>query len=315
MARRTALVTGGAGFIGSALARALLAEGWSVRIVDNLLTGFIENVPSEADFFEADIRDLAALRAASNGADVIFHVAAARSVPRSIDQPVLSAETNVVGTLNVLIAAEENDVARVINSSSSSIYGGDIDGPTRESAPADPGSPYAASKASGENYCRVWTKLKGLSTVSLRYFNVFGPGQPRESQYAAVFPAFIDALSSGRAGEIHWDGEQSRTFTYVDDVVRANLLAAAAGDAVGGRTVNIAGAESHSVNDVYRSIADALGTWVEPVYLPKRTGDIRATWGDISLARELLGWAPEAEWRAAVGRTVDAFVRRSVAVD
>jgi nucleoside-diphosphate-sugar epimerase len=177
----------------------------------------------------------------------------------------------------------------------------------REDLPPDPLSPYAASKLAGELYCRVWTRLKGLSTVSLRYFNVFGPGQSLESKYAAVFPAFCSALVAGRSPEVHWDGEQARDFTYIDDVVRANLLAAGVDDRVDGAVLNIAGGRPKTVNEVLRSVSDALGTWIAPVQTPRRAGDVRRTNADISRAGELLGWRPEAEWDEAVRATVRWF--------
>ena len=302
-----ALVTGGAGFIGSAIARALLARGDRVRVLDNLLTGLKEAVPEDAELVQGDLRDLGEVRAAVDGVEVVFHEGAVRSVPRSVDEPVLVEETNVLGTLHVVLAAADAGVSRVVYASSSSVYGDVTEGFNSEDLPPDPLSPYAASKLAGELYCRVWTHLKGLSTVSLRYFNVFGPGQSVESKYAAVFPAFCSALAAGRPPEIHWDGEQSRDFTYIDDVVQANLKAAAADDRVDGAVINIAGGRPRTVNEVLESVSGAIGRWVEPTRTPRRAGDVRRTHADISRARELLGWTPQAEWEEAVRETVGWF--------
>jgi UDP-glucose 4-epimerase len=303
-----ALVTGGAGFIGSAVARALVSRGDEVRVLDNLLTGFKEAVPDEVELIHGDLRDLDAVRAACRDVEVVFHQGAVRSVPRSVDEPVLVEECNVLGTLHVVMAAGEAGVRRVVYASSSSVYGDVREGIDREEMAPDPLSPYAASKLAGEHYCRVWTRLRGLSTISLRYFNVFGPGQHADSKYAAVFPAFCSALVAGLPPEVHWDGEQSRDFTYIDDVVRANLLAAEAGDDADGAVVNVAGGRPRTVNDVLRSVADVLGTWIEPVRTPKRAGDVRRTHADITRARDLLGWEPRADWDKAVRSTVRWFV-------
>jgi nucleoside-diphosphate-sugar epimerase len=304
-----ALVTGGAGFIGSAIAGELLRLGHEVQVLDSLLTGSRAAVPEDARFLEGDLRDLEDVRAAVAGAEVVFHQGAVRSVPRSVDEPVLVEEVNVLGTLHVVLASAEAGVRRVVYASSSSVYGDVEDGFDREELPPDPLSPYAASKLAGEYYCRVWTRLMGLSTVSLRYFNVFGPGQAAESKYAAVFPAFCSALIEGRPPELHWDGEQSRDFTYIDDVVRANLLAAEADGRVDGAVINIAGGRPTTVNEVLRSVSEAVGTWIEPNAMPKRSGDVRRTRADIARARELLGWEPRADWQEAVRATVDWFTQ------
>jgi len=304
-----ALITGGAGFIGSAISRELLKQGWTVRILDNFSTGFVENVPPEAELVRGDLRDLACLGEACQGVEVVFHQGALRSVARSVETPQLTHECNASGTLNVLIAAEEAGVRRVVYASSSSVYG-DVGGQVnREDMCPNPISPYAASKLAGEYYCRVWAKLKGLSTVSLRYFNVFGPGQHPESKYAAVFPAFISALSSEQAPQVHWDGEQSRDFTYIDDVVRANILAADGNERLSGAVLNIGGGRAKTVNEVLASVSEALGKWIDPVSTPKRAGDVRHTKSDISRARELLQWHPEVPWESAVKQTVRWFTQ------
>jgi nucleoside-diphosphate-sugar epimerase len=302
-----ALVTGGAGFIGSAIGRELVRLGHEVRVLDNFLSGFRESLPDGADLIEGDLRNLEDVRKAVDGTEVVFHQGAVRSVPRSVDEPVLVEETNVLGTLHVVRAAAEAGVGRVVYASSSSVYGDVGEGVNREDRPPDPLSPYAASKLAGELYCRVWSRLKGLSTVSLRYFNVFGPGQSLESKYAAVFPAFCSALAAGRPPEVHWDGEQSRDFTYIDDVVRANLRAAEADDRVDGAVINIAGGRPKTVNEVLRSVSETLGRWVEPTRTPRRAGDVRRTHADIARARELLGWTPQADWDEAVRNTVRWF--------
>ena len=302
-----ALVTGGAGFIGSAIARELLAQGDEVRIVDNFLTGFEENVPAEAELVRGDIRDLDTCRKVCEGIDLVFHQAAFRSVPKSVDDPRLSNDCNVTGTLNVLMAAADAGVRRLVYASSSSAYG-DISGTVNhEDLPTNPRSPYAVSKLAAEHYCQIWHDLKGFSTVSLRYFNVFGPGQHPDSKYSAVFPGFVSALVGGTPPEVHWDGEQSRDFTYIDDIVRANLLASEADDRASGMVFNIGGGRPKTINEVLRSIADVVGTWIEPTHTPKRQGDIRSTEADISRAAEYLGWKPEAEWDESVEATVRWF--------
>jgi nucleoside-diphosphate-sugar epimerase len=306
-----ALVTGGAGFIGSAIARALVEGGWTVRVLDNFLTGFEENVPLGAELMRADIRDLEAVRLACRGVEVVFHQGALRSVERSVDNPRLTQDCNVVGTLNVLLGSEETGVRRVVYASSSSVYGDLNSLANREDSLPEPASPYAASKLAGEYYCRVWTRLKGLSTVSLRYFNVFGPGQHPESKYAAVFPAFISALAAGRPPEVHWDGEQSRDFTYIDDVVRANILAALGDDRVDGEVLNIGGGHPKSVKEVLDSVSENLGRWIDPIPTPKRSGDVRRTWADITKAKKLLGWEPRVTWDRAVETTVHWFLENA----
>ena len=304
-----ALVTGGAGFIGSSLARSLLQQNWEVRIIDNLLNGFQENVPDGSDFVLGDLRDPTTVREACEGVDIVFHQGAVRSVPRSVDDPILSSSCNVIGTLNVLVAAEQCGVKRVVYASSSSVYGDVPEGLQREDMKQSPLSPYAVSKLAAEQYCAVWTRLKGLSTVSLRYFNVFGPGQHPESKYSAVFPAFISALVEERAPELHWDGEQRRDFSYIDDVVAANIAAAtSAVDGIDGSVLNIAGGDPKSVNEVLSAVAEAVGRWIEPTRSPKRAGDVRRTHADISRARRLLNWSPQAEWTASVHQTVAWFL-------
>jgi UDP-glucose 4-epimerase len=303
----TVLVTGGGGYIGSMLSRALLARGDEVRILDNFLTGSRDRIPDGAELVEADLRDAQAVADACRGVEIVYHQGALRSVPRSVDQPALATECNVLGTLNVLLGAEAAGVRRVVYASSSSVYGESTAERMQEDQLPDPRSPYAASKLTGEYYCKVWTYSNGLSTVSLRYFNVFGPGQPREGKYSLVFPAFVQCLVTGEPPEIHWDGEQSKDFTYIDDVVRANLLAAEAGPEADGAVLNIGNGSPRSINEVLRAVADAVGTWVEPKRLPKRAGDIRRTHADIARAKQVIGWEPQAAWTDAIAATVAWF--------
>ena len=302
------LVTGGGGFIGSAVCRALLEKGTTVRVLDNFLTGFETSVPDDVELVRGDLRNKDDVDRACRGAEVVFHEAAFRSVPKSVDEPLLSETCNALGTLNLLVAAQEAQVRRVVYASSSSIYGDSTESVNHEDMPPNPLSPYALSKFAGERYCQLWTRLKGLSTVSLRYFNVFGPGQRPESKYAAVFPGFISALASGRAPEVHWDGQQTRDFTYIDDVVRANLLAAEASERADGEVMNVGGGSPKSVLEVLRQVSQAFGNWTEPVFRPKRAGDVRRTHADIKRAKSLIGWSPEADWDEAVKATVSWFV-------
>jgi UDP-glucose 4-epimerase len=301
------LVTGVGGFIGSSLADALVRRGDDVRGLDCFLTGFRDNVPDGVSLVEGDLRDLDDVRNACEGAEIVFHQGALRSVPRSVDNPLEADRCNVLGTLNVLVAAHSSGVRKVVYASSSSVYG---DPPERlrvETQRPDPVSPYAVSKLAGEHYCRAWTALHGLSTVSLRYFNVFGPRQHPESKYSAVFPAFVGALLRGEAPELHWDGEQSRDFTFIDDVVAANLAAAAAGSEADGEAFNIGAGRPKTVNDVLRSVADAAGRWIEPVHAPRRAGDVRHTLADITKAQRVLGWEPHADWDEGVHACVEWF--------
>lgn len=278
-----------------------------MRVLDNFITGREADVPDGTDLIRADIRDLDAVREAFQGVEVVFHQAAIRSVPRSLDDPTLTDRCNVQGTLNVLIAATDAGVNRVVYASSSSAYGDQGEGLNREDAAPNPLSPYAVSKLAGEYYCRVWNRIRSLSTVSLRYFNVFGPGQHAESLYSAVFPSFISSLSRDEPPEVHWDGEQSRDFTFIDDVVAANLAASKAGDEASGEVFNVGAGRAKSVNQVYETICSVMGRRLEPIRLPKRAGDVRHTNADISKAKKILGWQPEAGWDEAVEATVSWF--------
>jgi len=322
---RRFLVTGGAGFIGAHLVRALAARGEAVRVLDNFSTGSARNLayalgrpveaPAEGELVRldgvevlcGDIRDPQACARACAGVDVVLHQAAMRSVPRSVDDPRGANEHNVTGTLNLLVAASAAGVRRFVYASSSSVYGDDPALPKREDAPPAPISPYAASKLAGEHYCRVFAKTFGLSTVALRYFNVFGPLQDPQSQYAAVIPRFIVQTLDGHPLEIHGDGEQSRDFTYVDNVVEANLLAAD-GPALDGEPINVACGERHTLLQVAEVVEGLLGRRSEHRHTPPRRGDVRHTLADIGRARERLGYAPRVGFREGMARTVEFFV-------
>ena len=307
-----ALVTGGAGFIGSNLVDRLLGQGGAVRVFDNLSTGFKENVPGGAELLEGDIRDEAAVRAAVEGVDVVFHFAAHRAVLQSVENPLSTDLANTHGTLLVLKAAHDAGVRRVVAASSSSVYGGAKELPTPESAPLLPRSPYAVSKLAGEHYCRVWHELFGLETVALRYFNVFGPRQRPDSAYAAVIPLFTEALRTGARPVVHGDGLQSRSFAYVDDVVAANLAAAdAPAAACSGKAYNIAGEASYTLLQLLGELGAILGVEVDPEHIAPRAGDIRHSAADLSAAARDLGWGPTVSFAEGLRRTVDWFARRA----
>ena len=307
-----ALVTGGAGFIGSNLAERLVAMGAQVRVLDNLSTGFRDNVPGEAELYEGDIRDEAAVRAAVEGVQVVFHFAASRAVLQSVENPLATDLANTHGTLTVLKSAHEAGVRRVVASSSSSVYGGAKQLPTPESAPLLPRSPYAVSKLAGEHYCRVWSELFGLETVALRYFNVYGPRQRPDSAYAAVIPLFTHALRTGGRPVVHGDGLQSRSFAYVDDVVEANLAAAEApAEACSGRAYNIAGDRSHTLLDLLEELGSILGVEVNSEHTGPRAGDIRHSSADVTAAARDLGWRPTVSFSDGLRRTVDWFALRA----
>jgi UDP-N-acetylglucosamine/UDP-N-acetyl-alpha-D-glucosaminouronate 4-epimerase len=307
-----ALVTGGAGFIGSNLAERLMADGADVRVFDNLSTGFRENVPPKAELVEGDIRDEAAVRAAVSGVDVVFHQAAHRAVLQSVQDPLSTDLANTHGTLLVLKAAADAGVRRVVAASSSSVYGGAAQLPTPETAPLVPRSPYAVSKLAGEQYCRVWSELFGLETVTLRYFNVYGPRQRPDSAYAAVIPLFTRALRTGARPTVHGDGGQSRSFAYIDDVVVANLAAATApAEKCSGGAYNIAGNTSYTLLQLLDELGAILGVAVDPEFTAPRAGDIRHSSADLTAAARDLGWAPSVTLPDGLLRTVDWFAGRS----
>jgi UDP-glucose 4-epimerase len=304
-----ALVTGGAGFIGSNLADALLARGDEVVVLDDVSTGLRENISADIRFVEGSITDPDVVRRATEGVEVVFHQAARGSVPRSIADPVATEQVNSTGTLNVLLAARDAGVRRVVCASSSSVYGGAAPMPTVESSPLVPKSPYAVSKLTCEHHARIFSELFGVETVSLRYFNVFGPRQRPDSQYAAVVPLFVDAVLTGSSPEIHGDGGQTRDFTFIDDVVAANI--AAAESSATGIAVNIAGGEPRSILDVLHAIEAATGRTVTPRHVDPRPGDVRASWADVSLAADALGWRATVPFDVGIARTVEWFSGRS----
>ena len=305
------LVTGGAGFIGSHIAETLLIRGESVRIFDNLSTGRQANLPAlqgRAEFLYGDLRDFDAVKAAMTGVEVVFHQAAMASVPRSIAHPVESLETNINGTQCVLLAARDAGVRRVVYASSSSVYGNTPTLPKQEQMQARPMSPYAVQKLTGELLCEVFTRIYGLETVALRYFNVFGPRQDPNSEYAAVIPRFLTALIEKRRPIVFGDGEQTRDFTYIANVVQANLLAATSPDAVG-YALNIGCGEQISLNTLLQVAGELLNVDVHAEYREARPGDVRDSRADISLAQRLLGYKPTVGFREGLARTLDALHR------
>lgn len=306
-----ALVTGGAGFIGSHIAEALIARGDEVTIMDSLETGSSENIPAGARFIEGDIRDEATLERASDGVDVVFHQAALGSVPRSIEDPVTTHEVNVTGTLLVLRAAVHSGARRFVLASSSSVYGGASDGPVDESAPLEPRSPYAASKIAAEAYVRAFHRMGAIETVMLRYFNVYGPRQSADGPYAAVIPRFITAALSRRPPTIHGDGSQTRDFTFVEDVVRLNLLVATASSRlVGGEVFNAAQGNSASVFDVWTKLQRRLGSVLQPSFAKPRSGDVSSSMADVEKARSI-GFVADVGLEEGLERTVAWWVERA----
>jgi UDP-glucose 4-epimerase len=305
-------VTGGAGFIGSHVVERLLKDGFQVRIFDNFSSGRRENLDfargtgTALEVIDGDLRDLAAVERAVRGVDVVYHQAAMRSVPRSIDDPLGANDNNVTGTLHLLDAARRLGVKRVVYASSSSVYGDNPELPKREDQPAAPISPYAVSKATGEQYARVWTKLYGVETVGLRYFNVFGPRQDPKSEYAAVLPRFILWALRGEALEVHGDGTQSRDFTYIDNVVEANILAGQAPDA-SGEAFNVGCGDRTSLLDVIAMLESILGRKVERRHTPGRGGDVPHTLADVSKAKRLMGYTPLVGFAEGFRRTVEYF--------
>jgi nucleoside-diphosphate-sugar epimerase len=307
------LVTGGAGFIGSHIVRNLVARGEEVRVVDNFLTGSRDNlsdVSKGIDLIEGDIRDAALMRKAMNGVRYCLHQAALPSVPRSIEDPHGANDINVNGTLTVLLAAKDARVDRLVYASSSSVYGDSPVLPKREDMPTQPLSPYAVNKLAGELYTRIFYSLYGLPTVSLRYFNVFGPGQNPDSPYAAVVPIFLSAMLQGKPASIHGDGEQSRDFCQVENAVSANLLACATPvERVAGKVYNIACGKSHTINELVRKLNEILGTQIHPIHNAPRSGDVKDSLADITLAKSDLGYEPFVRFDEGLGRTVEWFLR------
>jgi UDP-glucose 4-epimerase len=309
------LVTGGGGFIGSHLAERLAWQGHEVRILDNFASGRRENVlalSDEVELVEGDIQSYERVHNAVVGCDYVLHQAALPSVPRSVQDPLTSNATNVTGTLNVLLAARDADVRRVVFASSSSVYGANPQLPKHEGMTPQPISPYATAKLACEGYCRSFGEVYGLETVSLRYFNVFGPRQDPRSQYAAAIPTFIAALRSGRPPVIYGDGEQSRDFTFVHNAVEATLLAMEA-EGVAGQVFNVGCGEQVTVNALLDEVAELLDSDVEPVRAPARPGEIRHSLADCTRAREALGYQPAVGLREGLARTIEAFEHEPIA--
>lgn len=308
------LVTGGAGFIGSNLCEALLGMGYTVRCMDNLSTGKKSNIEpfmsnSKFTFIEKDIRDLDACLEATKGVDYVLNQAAWGSVPRSIEMPLLYEEINIRGTLNMMEASRQNGVKKFVYASSSSVYGDHPVLPKKEGQEGKVLSPYALTKKVDEEYGRLYKVLYGLDTYGLRYFNVFGRRQDPDGMYAAVIPKFIKQLKNGEIPTINGDGKQSRDFTYIDNVIEANLKAALAPSEAGGEAFNIGAGGREFLIDVYNDICDALGTKVEPIFGPPRKGDIRDSNADISKARELLGYDPEYDFDKGIHLAIDWYIQ------
>ncbi len=305
------MVTGGAGFIGSHLAEALLEQGWYVTIVDDLSTGKLENTAhfveverGRAKFVQGSITDLPLLQELFQGAECVFHQAALASVPRSIEDPELTHRANLTGTLNVLLAARHNGVKKVVYASSSSVYGDTPTLPKSEDMPPNPLSPYAVTKLAGEYYCRVFQQVYGLATVCLRYFNVYGPRQDPESQYAAVIPRFIARAAAGKPPIIFGDGEQTRDFTFVADAVEANILAAES-DITG--LFNIGRGESTTINDLAALVIGLMGNSVRPVHEDPRPGDPRHSLADVAKARQF-GYKPKYDLEKGLKEVIQSTV-------
>lgn len=304
----TVVVTGGAGFIGSHIASALSASGARVRVLDDLSTGHRENldeIGGDIDFIEGSVADESVLKKALDGAELVFHEAAIPSVPRSVAEPTQTHIASVDGTFSLLLAARDQKVRRVVYAASSSAYGDQPTLPKSEQMAPDPLSPYAVAKLVGEYYCQVFTRVYGLETVSLRYFNVFGPRQDPGSQYSGVVSRFISALLGSERPVIYGDGEQSRDFTYIENVVAANLSAASATGAVG-KVINVANGARITLNELLAELKELTGKQdVTAEYLEPRVGDVRHSLADITMARELLGYESKVDLREGLKRTLD----------
>jgi UDP-glucose 4-epimerase len=301
-----ALVTGGAGFIGSTLVRALLERGDSVRVLDNFSTGNRANLEElDVEIVEGELRSYERVHNAVRGSEVVYHLGALGSVPRSVQDPLTSSAVNVEGTLNVLLAARDEGVRRVVFASSSSVYGAKRELPVGESLLADPISPYGVAKLAAERYCVSFSRVyESFETVVLRYFNVFGPRQSPFTQYAAMVPLFITAIAAGEPVTIYGDGEQSRDFTYVANVVDATLRAAHA-DGASGRIFNVAAGTPASVNTVAETIGRILDKPVQSIFAPPRPGDIRDSWADVTAAKDVLGYEPSVDLDQGLHRTIE----------
>ena len=305
MASERYLVTGGAGFIGSSIARRLLESGHSVTVLDNFSTGRRSNLADiidDIELFEGDLRSYERVHNAVRGCDIVIHEGALPSVPRSVQDPLTTSEVNVNGTLNVLLAARDNEVKRVVFASSSSVYGANPALPKTEDLLPQPISPYGVSKLAAEQYCLAYMRVYGLETVPVRYFNVFGPGQDPASQYSAVIPRFIRLALAGRRPFIFGDGMQVRDFTYIDNVVDATIAAAQVPGAAG-HIMNVACGQGIVLLDVVSAISEALGVTIEPEFGEARLGDVRESVACVDAAREVLGYEPRVSFVEGVGRT------------
>ena len=306
------LVTGGAGFIGSNICEALLDMGYTVRCMDNLSTGHIENIQPfmsnpRFTFIEKDIRDLDACMEATKGVDYVLNEAAWGSVPRSIEMPLLYEEINIRGTINMMEASRQNGVKKFVYASSSSVYGDSTILPKKEGQEGNVLSPYALTKKTDEEYGKLYKKLYGLDTYGLRYFNVFGRRQDPNGAYAAVIPKFLRQLMNGETPTINGDGKQSRDFTYVDNVIEGNLRACLASSEAAGEAYNIGAGGREFLIDVYHHLTDALGMDVEPIFGPHRAGDIRDSNADISKARQNLGYDPSYDFKAGIELAIEWY--------
>jgi nucleoside-diphosphate-sugar epimerase len=300
------LVTGGAGFIGSNICRRLVAEGCYVRVIDNLLTGKKSNLADiwdKIEFIEADMGDAQVACAAMKDIDVVLHQGAVPSVPRSVDDPATTHQHCVNATFTLLLAARDNKIKRFVYAASSSAYGDSPTMPKVETMQTNPKSPYAAAKLFGEYYCSVFSQVYGLDTISLRYFNVFGPYQDPTSQYAAAIPAFVTSILQDQPPTVYGDGEQSRDFTYIDNIVQANLLAARASK-TGGQVVNIACGQKITINAIIQMINSIVGKSVKPRYAPPRAGDVKHSLADIQKAKSLIGYEPIVPFKEGLEKAI-----------
>ncbi len=307
------LVTGGAGFVGSHLTEGLIARGHKVRVIDNFATGKRKNIAhllDKIELIEGDIRNPEDCKKAVDGVSVVLHQAAVPSVPKSVQDPVTSHQANIDGTFNMLMAAKDADVKRFVYAASSSAYGDTEVSPKHEKILPGPKSPYAVNKLVGEYYCRAFYECFGLQTISLRYFNVFGPRQDPASQYAAAIPAFVTAILEDRQPTVYGDGEQSRDFTFVENVIEANILAAGAPE-THGEVVNIACGQSVTINAIIKQINELLGKNIEPIYADPRPGDVRHSLADVSLAREVIGYEPVVYFDEGLKRAIDWYVNNA----
>ncbi len=318
MERKTFLITGAAGFIGSNLTERLLRDGYNVKALDNLLTGKLDNlaftkklcsdIVARFEFIEGDIRDVATVTAAIEGVDYILHQAALPSVARSVEDPAMSHDINVNGTLNILEAARKSDAdIKIVYAASSSAYGDTPTLPKIETMPAKPLSPYALQKFTAEEYMRIYHSIFGVKTVSLRYFNVFGPQQDPKSLYAAVIPSFISAFLKDTTPTVYGDGEQTRDFTYIDNVVQANIRAALSSDDANGKVFNIACGKRISLNQLLKLLERKFNRSANTEYCDARAGDVKHSLADINRAKELLGYSPEVAFEEGLANTVDYF--------